>query len=204
MLPLRLVSLFFALGVAAGSGDQRKLNIESFEFIWTTIRDQYWDPTFGGLNWQAVHDELRPRMDKASTMPEARHVMREMIDRLGKSHFGIIPSDVYGDLDEREEGGGPAVTGIDVRVLEGKAIVTAVEDGSSAEAQDVRRGWEVVSVDGVPIAPALRRIAELDRDSTMLELHLARSVQAKLSGATGSHAHVEFVDGEGRHVTKQI
>jgi len=126
MLPLRLVSLFFALGVAAGSGDQRKLNIESFEFIWTTIRDQYWDPTFGGLNWQAVHDELRPRMDKASTMPEARHVMREMIDRLGKSHFGIIPSDVYGDLDEREEGGGPAVTGIDVRVLEGKAIVTAV------------------------------------------------------------------------------
>jgi len=204
MLPLRLVSLFFALGVAAGSGDQRKLNIESFEFIWTTIRDQYWDPTFGGLNWQAVHDELRPRMEKASTMPEARHVMREMIDRLGKSHFGIIPSDVYGDLDEREEGGGPAVTGIDVRVLEGKAIVTAVEDGSSAEAQDVRRGWEVVSVDGVPIAPALRRIAELDRDSTMLELHLARSVQAKLSGATGSHAHVEFVDGEGRHVTKQI
>jgi carboxyl-terminal processing protease len=204
MLPLRLVSLFVALGVAADSSDQHTLNIESFEFIWTTIRDQYWDPTFGGLNWQAVHDELRPRMEHTSTMPEARHVMREMIDRLGKSHFGIIPSDVYGDLDEREEGGGPAITGIDVRVLEGKAIVTTVDDGSSAAAQGVRRGWEVVSVDGVPVAPALRRIAEVDRDSTMLELHMMRSAEAKLSGAAGSQARVEFVDGGSRRVTKQI
>ena len=204
MLPLRLVSLFFALSVAAFSSDQRKLNIDSFEFIWTTIRDQYWDPTFGGLNWQAVHDELRPRMEHASTMQEARHVMREMIERLGKSHFGIIPADVYGDLDEREEGLGPAITGLDVRVLEGKAIVTKVDDGSSAAAEGVRSGWEVVSVDDVPVAPALRRIGEVDRDSTMLQLHLSRSVQAKLSGAAGSQARVEFVDGGSRHVTKQI
>ncbi len=204
MLPLRLASLFVALGVAADSSDQRKLNVDSFEFIWSTIRDQYWDPTFGGLNWQAVHDELRPRIEHASTMPEARHVMREMINRLGKSHFGIIPADVYSDLEEREEGAGPATTGIDVRVLEGKAIVTTVDGGSSAEAQDVHRGWEVVSVDGVPVAPALRRIAEVDRDSTMLELHLARSAEAKLSGAAGSQARVEIVDGGGRRVTKQI
>jgi len=204
MLPLRLVSLLVALGVSACSSDQRKLNLDSFEFIWTTIRDQYWDPTFGGLNWQAVHDELRQRMEHASTMPEARRVMREMIDRLGKSHFGIIPADVYGDLDEREEGGGPATTGIDVRVLEGKAIVTTVDDGSSAAAQGVRRGWEVMSVDGAAVAPALRRIAQVDRDSTMLELHLARSVEARLSGTDGSRARIEFADGAGGNVTKQI
>jgi len=208
MSPLRLAPLFVVLGMAVGahalSRDQRKLNLDSFEFIWTAIRDQYWDPTFGGLNWKAVHDELRPRMERASTMPEARHVMREMIGRLGKSHFGIIPADVYGDLDERDEASGPATTGIDVRVLEGKALVTTVDDGSSAAAQGVRSGWEVLSVDGVPVAPALRRIAQVDRDSTMLDLHMTRSVQAKLSGAAGSLARVEFVDGGGRHVTKQI
>ena len=204
MLALRVVCLFFVLRVAASSSDQRQLNMDSFEFIWTTIRDQYWDPTFGGLNWQAVHDELRPRVEHASTMPEARRVMRQMIDRLGKSHFGIIPADVYGDLDEGEEAGGPATTGIEVRVLDGKAIVTTVDDGSSAAAQGVGRGWEVVSIDGVPVTPALRRIAEVDRDSTMLALHLARSVEAKLSGTEGRQARIEFVDGSGRHVTKQI
>jgi carboxyl-terminal processing protease len=201
---LRLVSIFVVLPVAASPSDQRKLNLDSFEFIWTTIRDQYWDPTFGGLNWQAVHDELRPRMERASTMAEARHVMREMIDRLGKSHFGIIPADVYADLDEREEGGGPATAGIDVRVLAGKAIVTTVDDGSSAAALGVHRGWEVLSVDGVAVGPALRRITEVDHDSTMLDIHLARSVEAKLSGTDGSRARIEFADGSGRHVTKQI
>lgn len=201
---LGLVALFLSVVVAALPTDQRKLNLDSFEFIWTTIHDQYWDPTFGGLNWQAVHDELRPRMEHAATMNEARHVMREMIDRLGKSHFGIIPADVYADLDEHEEGAGPATTGIDVRVLAGKAIVTTVDDGSSAASAGVHTGWEILNIAGVPVAPALRRITNVDRDSTMLELHLARSVQAKLSGATGSHTDIEFVDGEGKHVTKQI
>lgn len=208
MLPLQLATLVIALGVTTHaqplSSEQRKLNIESFEFIWTTVRDQYWDPTFGGLNWAAVHDELRPRIERASTMPEARHVMRQMIDRLGKSHFAIIPADVYGDLDDRDEAAGSATTGIDVRVLEGKAIVTTVDDGSPAAAQGVHKGWEVMSVEDIAVAPALRRIAELDRNSTMLELHLARAVQAKLSGADGSDALVEFLDGHGERVTKRI
>jgi len=207
-LSLRLATLAIALAVAGYgqplSTEQRNLNMQSFEFIWSTIRDQYWDPGFGGLNWTAVHDEMLPRMERASTMPEARHVMRQMIDRLGKSHFAIIPSDVYGDLDERDEAGGSATTGIAVRVLEGKAIVIAVDEGSRAAAHGVHAGWEVISVDGVQVAPGLHRIAELDGNSTMLEMHLARSVETKLSGTAGSHARVEFQDASGMRVTKQI
>jgi len=184
--------------------DQKRLNRESFEFIWSTIRDEYWDPTFGGLNWTAVHDELQPAIERASTMGQARQVMRQMIDRLGKSHFGIIPADVYGDLDERDEATGTATAGIDVRVIDGKAIVTSVDEGSSASKQDVHAGWEILRVDGAPIAPVLHRIAELDANSTMRELHLARALVAKLSGGTGTVVHVEFLDGAGRRVTKQI
>jgi len=201
---LRPACLFVILIGAIWASNPHQLNIDSFEFIWTTIRDQYWDPAFGGLNWQAVHDELRPRIEHASTTQEARRVMSDMIGRLGKSHFGIIAADVYGDLDEREAAVGPATTGIDVRVLDGKAIVTSVEDGSSAAQQGVRAGWEVVSVDGTPVAPALRRIAESDEHSTMRELHLARSLESKLTGTDRSHVRVEFMDAAGRHVRKQL
>ncbi len=208
MSPIRLAALVIVLGAIGYaqplSSDQKKLNIDSFEFIWTTVRDQYWDPTFGGLNWKAVHDELRPAIERASTLSEARHIMRQMIDRLGKSHFAIIPADIYGDLDEREEAAGSAVTGIDARVLEGKALVTEVEDGSPAAAQGVHAGWEILSVDGVALAPALDRMAGMDAKSTMLELHLERAVQAKLSGAGGSDTRVEFLDGHGQHVTRSI
>jgi hypothetical protein len=70
---------------------QRQLNIDSFEQVWTTVRDKHWDPKLGGLDWQAVHDELRPKVDKAATMGEAREAMSEMLHRLKQTHFGIVP-----------------------------------------------------------------------------------------------------------------
>ena len=57
---------------AALTPDQRKLNLDSFEIVWQTIRDKHWDPKLGGLDWQAVHDELRPKVEAATTMEQAR------------------------------------------------------------------------------------------------------------------------------------
>jgi hypothetical protein len=39
---------------------QRQLNIDSFEYVWTAIRDKHWQTKPAGLDWQAVHEELRP------------------------------------------------------------------------------------------------------------------------------------------------
>jgi carboxyl-terminal processing protease len=184
--------------------EQKRLNTESFEFIWSTIRDQYWEPGFGGVNWTAVRAELRPEMERASTMAQARATMREMLERLGKSHFAIIPADVYGDLDDRGETGGSATAGLDVRVLDGHAIITTVEDGSPAAARGVRPGWEILRIDGVDLAPGLRRVAGQYSHSTAQELYLARSVLAKLGGAAGSNVRVEFLDAAAARTTKQM
>jgi hypothetical protein len=140
------LTIGFACAALAGAqptltAEQKRLNLESFEFIWSTIRDQHWDPTFGGVNWAAVHEEFRPRVERAATMPETRSLMGEMLGRLGKSHFAIIPADVYGDLDSHEDAGGTGTAGFDARVLEGHAIVTSVEEGSPAQVQGVRPGW---------------------------------------------------------------
>ena len=43
-------------------------NVESFEVVWKTVRDRHFDPKLGGINWQAVHDELRPKVERAKTM----------------------------------------------------------------------------------------------------------------------------------------
>src|ERR1041385_4313426 len=100
-----------------------QLNVQSFEFVWTTIRDTYWDASFGGLNWTAIHDELRPQIEKAHSRDSARTILRDLVGRLGKSHFEIIPSDVYSDLDakpdEQNAGGADGTAGLDVRVIEG-------------------------------------------------------------------------------------
>src|ERR1035437_10732869 len=120
---------------------QRSANIEAFEKVWTTVRDKHWDPKLGGLDWQAVHDELRPKMEAAKTADEVRKILNDMLGRLKQTHFGIFPADVYHDLDapadKQEKDSGEANPGIDMRVLEGHAIVTEVEGGSPAAAKGV-------------------------------------------------------------------
>ena len=185
--------------------EQKRLNIESFELIWSTIRDQYWDPGFGGVNWTAVHDELRPKIDNAATMRQAREVMAQMMGRLGKSHFAIIPADVYDDVDAGTgEGRGSGTAGLDVRVIGEHALITNVEDGSPAAVQGIHAGWEILSIDGVELATMLRRLSEIYRESTARALYLERAVTAKLSGDPGSTVQAQFLDGAGKRVTKRI
>src|SRR6516162_8232630 len=107
------------------TAEQRKRNLESFEVVWQTIRDKHWDPKLGGLDWQAVHDQLKPKVESAANMAEARAAMSAMLDRLGQTHFGIMPSDVYGDVDS--ESSGEATPGADVRVVDGRVLVTSVD-----------------------------------------------------------------------------
>ena len=132
MMSRRLLLLFAALPLAGQiTSDQKRLNLESFEKVWTTVRDKHWEIKPAGLDWQAIHNEYRPRAERASSTDEARTVMQEMLGRLHQTHFAVIPALVYSVVGE--EGGGEAVTGIDLRVLDGQAVVTAVDAGSSAE-----------------------------------------------------------------------
>ena len=57
---------------AALTPEQRKLNIQSFEYVWTAIRDKHWQTMPGGLDWQAIHDEYRPKIDAAVSMDATR------------------------------------------------------------------------------------------------------------------------------------
>jgi len=69
--------------------------VESFDVVWQTIKDKHFDPKLNGADWDGAKAELRPKVEVARTPNDARSVMGVLIDRLGQSHFGIIPSDVY-------------------------------------------------------------------------------------------------------------
>src|ERR1700730_13335658 len=139
------VALLICGGLCAGelTPGQKQLNIESFERVWQMVRDTHWDPKFGGVDWQAVHEEFRQAVTRAQTMSDARQAISEMLGRLHQSHFAIIPADVYQNVDDKVSGG-EGRTGIDVRVLNGDALVTAVDEGSPAAKAGVRAGWRIV------------------------------------------------------------
>jgi carboxyl-terminal processing protease len=172
------------------TAEQKQLNTASFEKVWTTIRDKHWEQKPGGLDWQTIHDEFRPKIDKANSMDQARAVMRDMIARLHQTHFAIFPSAVYDDVEV--ESGGEGSPGIDLRILDGLAVVTRIDPGSPAQNAGVQLGWIVVSVDGKLLAPAIQK---LSADPEIHELMLERAVLSRLSGPTGGTLHVVFLDG---------
>src|SRR5579872_6497228 len=97
----RIAALPFVFLLCLSAGEftpaQKRLNIESFEKVWTTVRDTYWDPKIGGVDWQGAHDEFRPAVERAETMTQARAAMSDMLGRLHQTHFNIIPGDVYSE-----------------------------------------------------------------------------------------------------------
>lgn len=189
---------------AALTPHERALNEESFEYVWTTIRDKYWDPSIGGLDWQAIHDELKPKMEKARTMAEARAVLEEMLGRLHLTHFEIIPEDSYWDVDGENLPRGDGETGLDIRVVDHQALVTQVDRGSPGEHEGVHTGWEVVRAGKLPLAPAIGKVEAVYSKSSLRELMLRNAVLSRMRGYPGDTLELEFRDGEGRRAIRKL
>ncbi len=190
-------SLVLLLCLATGAWAQtRTIDLASFDLVWTTIRDTHWQKPPAGLDWDAMRAEYRPRVEKAATQTEARAAMQEMIGRLKQTHFAILPGVVYASL--AEDAVGPGSTGIDVRVLNGEAVVTAVDPGSPAERAGVRTGWVIRAVNGREWKPVI----EAARSAPVLEL--TRSLLNRLSGPEGGSVDVSFDSAGGAAATLRL
>lgn len=179
--------------------DERAAQVASFDFIWTTIRDRHWDPTLGGVDWDAARTELRPQVAAATTVSEAREVLKTLIGRVRQSHLNIIPAAVYADLgqpDGARRGDGSA--GIQVTMIDGQALVRTVEPLSAAAAVGVAPGWIVTRIAGEPVAPLLARIGQTYAGSPLCGARRVGAVQSRLEGRVGECVRVEFLDGADR------
>jgi carboxyl-terminal processing protease len=203
----KLVAAILAGAVCAFAltPEQRRLNIDSFEYVWKTVRDKHWQAEPGGLDWQAVHDELRPAMEKADSMDAARAVMGDMLGRLHQTHFGIIPADLYSDVDGAHGSKrGESSTGLDVRVVGAQALVTSVDSGSSAAASGVRPGWQILKIADINMDSVIAKLDETYAKSTLRDLVSRRAVLSRLDGEAGKSVEVEFLDARERRVTKTL
>ncbi|HSP92606.1 MAG TPA: hypothetical protein VLN08_16955, partial [Vicinamibacterales bacterium] len=162
--------------------DERRLELESFDYVWSTVRDRHFDPSLGGLDWDAVRAELRPRVERAASRDEVRIVLSDLVGRFKQSHFQILPADLYEPAADGASGAVDGTTGVDARVVGGAALVTRVAPGSPAGSAGVMPGWEIVRIDDLDARRRVREMtrkyaARFDRDSL-----LAGSLRFALAG----------------------
>lgn len=164
------------------SGDWHAALLASFDDVWQTVHDTFYDPTFGGVNWEAVRGELRPGVEHASTPADARRVIDAMIARLGQSHFTILPSVAIPD----ETLPGEASVPVEVRISGGDVIITANDGDDSVLRAGLHPGQTLLSIDGRATSALIAEATGADARARNFDAW--RRVYRALHGQTGSIA----------------
>ncbi len=186
--------IVFAAATILSAAPIDRVWLDSFDKAWQIVNETYYDPSFNGLDWNAVRRELRPRAEAAATPDETRAAIRDMIGRLRDSHFVLLPEGAAPtDKPARDTRGDP---GIEVRYQDGEVLVVSVEDGSPARTAGVQPGWTIRSVDGEPLGPTLSRVTAA-AGPRLAGLEAWRSITERLRGPIGTSVHVSFIDGNG-------
>lgn len=120
----------------------------TFDLVWRTLHERYYDRGFKGLDWQRIGEEYRPRALAAADHPAFHSVLNEMVKRLGDSHLSVIgppsPDAPFGS----------ALTAVGIELVAGgtSILVNAVEAGGPAARAGIVAADEILAVDGIPVA----------------------------------------------------
>lgn len=134
-----------------------KERVEVFEEVWKTINERYYDPSFNGVDWNAVHGRYRPRVDAASSDEEFYELLNQMTGELHDTHTRVRSPRQNRNRKNQQATSASVL----VYEVEGTPVVFDVTPDSDAARAGVLPGMVVRTIDGRPVAEA---IAEARRE----------------------------------------
>jgi carboxyl-terminal processing protease len=204
----KIIVLFIALAILVELTPCRSENKEYlgiFEMVWKKVNETYYDPTFGGLNWKDVHDRYQPQIAAAEKDEDFYRLINTMLWELKVSHANLVPPGsfaLYEPLVFAE--GSP---GIEIRLLNGAAVITSVKPESPAQKADLRPGYVIQAIDGIPIDEIVRE-AELwmspPHNSRGRISKITKRILSHIYGAPGTEVSLAYSDEEGKKSEKKI
>ena len=128
---------------AAGAPALRQ---KTFEKAWEIVRDEFYDPNFNGVDWNKTRERYAPLVAAVKTDAELYELLNKMLAELKVSHMGVVTPDALKAMTAP-----PVTTGLGLRSVEGRVVVTRLLPGSSAERAGVRPGFVVEKIDGAAV-----------------------------------------------------
>jgi carboxyl-terminal processing protease len=147
---------------------------KSFETVWKTINDKYFDPRFGGVDWAAVRKQYEPQVATAQNDAEFKNLLDRMLLELKISHLRILDLTTL----DRDLARSVVTRGVALRDLENQVVVTRVIDGSPAAAAGLRPGFIIKAIDQTPVTNARTSETKLATDSVKHRLTLVDETNA--------------------------
>ena len=197
---IRFVAVLLAACVGVTAAAQtpagwRDVGLASFDEVWQTISDTFYDPSAVGSTWDAARRELRPKAESAASAEDIRRVIRELLDRLHRSHFALLTAPQAADLGSV----GAETVRADVRVSADGLVVVGVDRPSSADQAGLTPGQVLLAIDDLDTS---RWTAGSDPGGRRRAFELWRQARYALHGDPGSVARlrVRLPDGGERDV----
>jgi carboxyl-terminal processing protease len=161
------VGLLAFLGPSIGLGylSRQEAFTQSFDLVWSTVHESHWDESFGGLDWEKVRKEYRPKLRRIKNRADLVILLQEMLDELELSHFRILSRSVR-PIDSFPRGG---YVGLELKYTNGHAYVTRVVANSPAAEAGIELGWRLKAIHSKSVkrlsSPFLRkRMSDKDKD----------------------------------------
>lgn len=225
LLPAQVIALGQQTSPAAVSpAPQTELEKreEAFQIVWQTVNDLFYDPKFGGVDWLNARQRYQPRVAAVKDNAEFHQLLQQMLNELHQSHFMVVPreaipkirvsedpdkapssdseeapeDDPFDDLSYKLADRLLTGIGIDLRVLNGTAVVTRVEPGSAAARAGLRPGFVIKKVGGRSLDNV---IAEIEKHPLWGELVRAELpvllVAGFINGENSSSVRLGYLDG---------
>jgi len=211
----KILSVLILLFITIVSCTTKYKNMQSFETVWQTINDKYFDPNFGGLDWSEVHDRYQPQIAAAQNEGEYYLLINKMLFELNVSHIGVVPPDDLRQIAPILSAEGSI--GIDIRMIEDNAVITSVKSDSPGAQAGLRPGYIIKGIDGIKIEQIadLKHINDIEYQNIDKETYknlkvlvppynernrnkqFTNAIREKIYGLPDSTVSIEYMDENG-------
>lgn len=183
-------------------GRDQRLRQRTFDVVWKTVNDKYFDPQFGGVDWAAVRRTYEPQLASTTTSAEFVGLLSRMLGEIKISHLQILDLTTLATQLGRSE----VTRGVAFRDVGGQVVATRIIEQSPAATAGLRAGFALTTIDGMPVVNARSAEADLADDTdthrlTVLdEVDRTREVSLGYALPAADRLVSETILGAARHV----
>lgn len=166
---LSLLIILLPISLKVSSAKNAQFN-STLNQVWQEVNENFFDPKFNGINWNAKKEEYKNRVTSAQSIEEASIVINQMLSELNTSHtrflsklepayyqlLGIFNDRGFSKQIQKVFPDGkidyPGI-GIFTKDINQKTFISAILDNSPAAKAGLKVGDEILAVDGKPYQP---------------------------------------------------
>ena len=108
--------------------------------VWELVRSQYYQPDFGGKDWDQIALDSVPKIESAESIEEVYAVLQNMVNRLEDRHTFLLTPEEYAEQ-KRNEYVGVGFMTFNHPDEKDLSVVIRVVPGSPADRAGIKPGW---------------------------------------------------------------